>query len=186
MFAVIYMLIWGHMLLYVWGKKNDNFQNFQNFIYKIHGKLWGDGHHQLTHLIHFHIFISTVREIFCWKLWQFKIYIKFSLFCSKLFTLYFELTLNLDRNSPLTHTRTGFIFTKDCKSLFHHVRDDCATYFLNDSFNVQLAQKTTVMHGGKWENKNNLYDVLVKHCQFAWINSGFSIIKELAWLNAWT
>ena len=56
-------------------------QNVNNFMYKIHGKLWGDD--QLICIL-----ISTVQEMFHWKLW--------------IFSSFFWINLNLDRVSPLT------------------------------------------------------------------------------------
>ena len=73
MFALIYF-IWGAAFTCLSKKKNEN---FHNFVYKIHGKLWGDDIiNSLICIIC--IFISTVQEMFHWKLWKFKI--SYSLF----------------------------------------------------------------------------------------------------------
>ena len=75
-------------------------------VYKINGKLWGDD--IINSLIC--IFISTGQEMFLENVWTSKchnflifqlILIKFSLFCSKIFTLSSEIKLNLFRISPL-------------------------------------------------------------------------------------
>ena len=74
-------------------------------MYKIHGKLWGDG--IINSLIC--IFISTVQEMFRWKLRKFKIsYLPYFLSdLHQIFTVLFEmcytfycLNLNLDWISP--------------------------------------------------------------------------------------
>ena len=53
------------MLLPVSGKKNEN---FQNFMYNIYDKLWGD---DITNSLIW-IFIRTGQEMFSEKMWNFK------------------------------------------------------------------------------------------------------------------
>ena len=53
------------MLLLVSGKKNEN---FQNFMYNIYDKLWGD---DITNSLIW-IFIRTGQEMFSDKMWNFK------------------------------------------------------------------------------------------------------------------
>ena len=53
------------MLLPVSGKKNEN---FQNFMYNIYDKLWGD---DITNWLIW-IFIRTGQEMFSEKMWNFK------------------------------------------------------------------------------------------------------------------
>ena len=56
---------YNDMLLPVSGKKNEH---FQNFMYNIYDKLWGD---DITHSLIW-IFIRTGQEMFSEKMWNFK------------------------------------------------------------------------------------------------------------------
>ena len=58
------MLIQGYAITCIW-KKNEN---FQNFMYNIYDKLWGD---DITNSLIW-IFIRTGQEMFSEKMWNFK------------------------------------------------------------------------------------------------------------------
>ena len=58
------MLIQGYAITCIW-KKNEN---FQNFMYNIYDKLWGD---DITNSLIW-IFIRTGQEMFSEKIWNFK------------------------------------------------------------------------------------------------------------------
>ena len=97
------MLIQGYAITCIW-KKNEN---FQNFMYNIYDKLWGD---DITNSLIW-IFIRTGQEMFSEKMWNFKMsqlpyfLSDFHNFCTKIcgeiFTLSFEIMLILDWTSPL-------------------------------------------------------------------------------------
>ena len=58
------MLIQGYAITCIWEKK----ENFQNFMYNMYDKLWGD---DITNSLIW-IFISTGQEMFSEKMWNFK------------------------------------------------------------------------------------------------------------------
>ena len=70
---------------------------FVTSVYKMNGKLWGDD--IINSLIC--IFILTSQEMFFWKFVKLQSVIKFSLFCSKIYTFTSEIKFNLFWISPL-------------------------------------------------------------------------------------
>ena len=97
------MLIQGYAITCIWEKM----KNFQNFMYNIYDKLWGD---DITNSLIW-IFIRTGQEMFSRKkceiskchnfLISYPIFIIFAPICGGIFTLSFEIMLILDWTSPL-------------------------------------------------------------------------------------
>ena len=107
-----YILIWGHVLHFFF-MFEPKIEKFQNYIYKIHGKLWGDDIFNLLICI-IHIDCS---KMFSWKLWKFKDLPYFLSNLHQIFTILFEMfysfywiNLNPDQSSPLKRTPTTSIF----------------------------------------------------------------------------
>ena len=97
------MLIQGYAITCIW-KKNEN---FQNFMYNIYDKLWGD---DISNSLIW-IFIRTSQEMFSEKMWNFKMshflisYPIFIIFGTNLwgnFHSFFWIMVILDWTSPLS------------------------------------------------------------------------------------
>ena len=111
---IIFALIYFDMgtCCYMFEQKNKTPEHVQHFVYKIHRKLWGDD--IINSLIC--IFISTVREVFRWKLRKIQSFISSLFFprftsnfhcCIRNVLLFlYRINLNLDRTSPLNIIRT--------------------------------------------------------------------------------
>ena len=99
MFILIYFDT--RICFYLYLEKNEN---FQNFMYNIYDKLWGD---DITNSLIW-IFIRTGQEMFFEKiskchnfLISYPIVIIFAPICREIFTLSFEILVILDWTSPL-------------------------------------------------------------------------------------
>ena len=107
MFALIYFDMGRGFYMFATAKKKK--KNIKHFKYKMRWKIMKRWDHKLTLCI----FISTVQEMFHWKLWKFKIsYLPHFLSdLHQIFTVLFEkfysfywINLNLNQISPLTRS----------------------------------------------------------------------------------
>ena len=135
------------MLLPVSGKK----WKFQNFMYNIYDKLWGD---DITNSLIW-IFIRTGQEMFPKKceiskchnfLISYPIFIIFAPICGEIFTLSFEIMLILDRTS-LFNKRKSFL-AKRVKHHFWHFQsmDTIAKYKTVSTRNDRMPTSPPYIH----------------------------------------
>ena len=114
------MLIQGYANIPVSGKKNEN---FQNFMYNIYDKLWGD---DITNSLIW-IFIRTGQEMFSEKMWNFKMSMSqlpyflsdFHHFCTNLWGNFYSFFWNYG-NSGLDFPFKSSVLARILKLIINH------------------------------------------------------------------